>query len=368
MDKPLDEYALDFIVDDDTKRLVKDMLKAVVDHPDIYSNGFEVKNLGNGSFEYFLGGQGRPGPFLNSRRLPHNITDALVHYGIAGPKINPQWPDSFRSFTEEALEWQRRFGGPEPDEVRRRIGRLLERQLGGQGREYRIEEVAQEIGVSEERVRKEIHILVEAGFIERALGGDAEFGVLGLGRPTGVLWAAAGFPPIHTMPLVREPPLSSLPSLVRQSPRPAISADDRRSYDVFISHASEDKDAVVRPLADALVGHGLAVWYDEFELRIGDSLRQKIDQGLANSRFGIVVLSGHFFEKGWPNHELDGLATKSVGGDQVILPIWHNISKEQVIAYSPPLADKVARRTSNHTIDEIAAEIANVVRASRPRT
>ena len=132
--------------------------------------------------------------------------------------------------------------------------------------------------------------------------------------------------------------------------------------DVFIAHASEDKEAVARPLAHALQNAGLAVWYDEFELRIGDSLRRKVDRGLANSRFGVVVLSHDFFGKGWPNYELDGLVTKSVSGEQVVLPIWHNISKAEVVEFSPSLADKVARNTSTHTVEEIAAEIVEVVR------
>jgi len=91
------------------------------------------------------------------------------------------------------------------------------------------------------------------------------------------------------------------------------------AFDVFVSHASEDKESVVRPLAQALVGYGLRVWYDEFELRIGDSLRRKIDSGIARSRFGIVVLSPAFFAKGWPQYELDGLVSMSVSGKQVLL-------------------------------------------------
>ena len=106
-------------------------------------------------------------------------------------------------------------------------------------------------------------------------------------------------------------------------------------YDVFISHASEDKDEVVRPLANALKNLGIKVWYDEFEMRIGDSLRRKIDKGLANSRFGIVVVSRDFIKKGWTNYELDGIITKAVSGEQIILPIWHNITKKEVIDYSP---------------------------------
>jgi len=102
--------------------------------------------------------------------------------------------------------------------------------------------------------------------------------------------------------------------------------DYHREFNVFISHASEDKDDVVRPLANALKNKGLDVWYDEYELKIGDSLRRKIDTGLAKSKFGIVVLSKPFLSKGWTNYELDGLVTKSVTQEQILLPIWHNIS------------------------------------------
>lgn len=82
-------------------------------------------------------------------------------------------------------------------------------------------------------------------------------------------------------------------------PEGAMPAAERQ-YDVFVSHATEDKDELVRPLAHGLQRRGLVVWYDEFELRLGDSLRRKIDLGLAASRFGVVVLSPAFFAKNWP--------------------------------------------------------------------
>jgi hypothetical protein len=103
--------------------------------------------------------------------------------------------------------------------------------------------------------------------------------------------------------------------------------DEARELDVFISHASEDKGEIVRPLATALRDGGLRVWYDEFELKIGDSLRRKIDMGLAKSRFGVVVMSKEFFRKGWTNYEMDGIVTRAVGGEQVLLPIWHNVTR-----------------------------------------
>ncbi len=163
---------------------------------------------------------------------------------------------------------------------------------------------------------------------------------------------------------IQEAPLSSVPSLLqgqRNSDTPNQEVEDKREFDVFISHASEDKDEVVRPLAIALQSGGLRVWYDEFELKIGDSLRRKIDKGLSSSHFGVVVLSNSFFTKGWTNYELDGLVTRAVSGEQILLPIWHNISKQEVIAYSASLADKLARNTATHTVEEIASEIIEVV-------
>ena len=137
--------------------------------------------------------------------------------------------------------------------------------------------------------------------------------------------------------------------------------DYEKEYDVFISHASEDKDDVARPLAEALRNNGLTVWYDEFELRIGDSLRRKIDKGIANSNFGVIVISRDFINKGWTNYELDGLITRAVNGEQTMLPVWHNITKREVINYSPSLADKLARSTTDFTVEEIADEIADLI-------
>ncbi len=161
------------------------------------------------------------------------------------------------------------------------------------------------------------------------------------------------------LPIARE----QLP-LVQEKNLYIDTIDANKEYDVFISHASEDKDSVVRPLALALKEKGVNVWYDEFELKIGDSLRRKIDQGLSKSKFGIVVISRSFIKKGWTNYELDGLMTKAISGQQILLPIWHDITKQEVIDYSPSLADKVARNTSQETVEEIASEVAELIHSS----
>ena len=137
-------------------------------------------------------------------------------------------------------------------------------------------------------------------------------------------------------------------------------APEEIGYDAFISHASEDKEKFVKPLASALTRLDYRVWYDEFELRVGDSLRQSIDKGLVNSRFGIVVLSPGFFSKNWPQYELNGLTAREMDGHKVILPIWHMVDREDVPAYSPTLADKVALSTRRMSIKKIAEALGKV--------
>ncbi|GAA4776885.1 MULTISPECIES: toll/interleukin-1 receptor domain-containing protein [Flavobacterium] len=133
----------------------------------------------------------------------------------------------------------------------------------------------------------------------------------------------------------------------------AEESTDSKEFDFFISHASEDKDDIVRELAEALKENDFEVWYDEFELKIGDSLRKKIDSGLSKSRFGIVIISPSFVKKNWTEYELNGMVAREMNGHKVILPIWHKVSKDEVLKFSPSLADKMALNTSIHTIQDI---------------
>jgi signal transduction histidine kinase len=131
-------------------------------------------------------------------------------------------------------------------------------------------------------------------------------------------------------------------------------------WDVFISHAHEDKDSFVRPLANELRENGLQVWYDEFTLQLGDSLNESINKGLADSQFGIVVLSRSFFEKKWPKRELDGLVAREIEEGKVILPLWHGVSRDEVFSYSPILADRVAVDTSRGVTEVVKTILATV--------
>ncbi len=132
-------------------------------------------------------------------------------------------------------------------------------------------------------------------------------------------------------------------------------------WDVFISHANEDKEVIARPLAERLIELGLRVWFDEFTLTVGDSLRRSIDHGLASSRFGVVVISPSFVGKEWPQKELDGLVAREIAGVKVILPVWHRITAEEIRKYSPLLSDRIAV-SSGDGLEHVVAELMRAIK------
>lgn len=137
-------------------------------------------------------------------------------------------------------------------------------------------------------------------------------------------------------------------------------------YDVFISHAWEDKDDFVDELVDEMRKVGITVWYDTTKISWGDSMRQRIDEGLRKSKFGVVVLSPNYIAEGkyWTKTELNGLfQLESING-KTLLPIWYNLNKQDVINFSPIIADKKALTTASMTAQEIAAELAALLQES----
>jgi hypothetical protein len=140
------------------------------------------------------------------------------------------------------------------------------------------------------------------------------------------------------------------------------SAEQEQRWDVFISHASEDKDTFVRPLVLALAQLGVELWFDEFEIRVGDSISGSIDRGLARSSYGLLILSPSFLKKAWPDYELRGLIARDIGKDKVILPVWHGVTRQQILDFSPSLADKLAINSSEMSASDIAIKILRVIR------
>jgi hypothetical protein len=211
-------------------------------------------------------------------------------------------------------------------------------------------------------------------------GGIAKKSPVTMGIPSSGHWYAVvdmaglrgnGNASIRVIPKPKKPLQNRSPSVLNDlfrsapiEPRSDAVADTTKkldTYDIFISHASEDKDMVARPLAEALQKTGLNVWYDELVLKIGDSLREKIAEGINNSRFAVLILSEFYLSKGWPKHELNGVMSQKMAGKQVVLPVWHGLTKQQVVDFDPGLSDTLARSTSQYTVEEIAAEIASVV-------
>ena len=134
----------------------------------------------------------------------------------------------------------------------------------------------------------------------------------------------------------------------------------QEQYDVFISHAWEDKEGFVDELVDEMRREGIIVWYDTTQMLWGDSMRQRIDDGLKKSKFGVVVLSPNYIAEGkyWTKAELNGLfQLESING-KTLLPIWYNLNKKDVISFSSIIADKKAMTTASMTAQEIAKELA----------
>lgn len=142
--------------------------------------------------------------------------------------------------------------------------------------------------------------------------------------------------------------------------------DDTESseeYDAFISHAWEDKEDFVDELVSEMKNAGIKVWYDTTQLRWGDSMRQRIDEGLKKSKFGIVVLSPNYIAEGkyWTKAELNGLFQLESTNGKTILPIWYNLNKQDVINFSPMLSDVKAMTTALMTAKEMALELASML-------
>lgn len=143
--------------------------------------------------------------------------------------------------------------------------------------------------------------------------------------------------------------------------------EDGEEYDAFISHASEDKEGFVDELVAEMRNCGLSVWYDTTEIHWGDSTCQRIDEGLKKSKFGVIVLSSDYIAEGkyWTKTELNGLFQKESINGKVILPIWYNLNKQDVINFSPIIADRNAMTTARMTAKEIASELAALVKDER---
>lgn len=136
-------------------------------------------------------------------------------------------------------------------------------------------------------------------------------------------------------------------------------------YDVFISHANLDKEDVVNELVKQLHNLGIKVWVDKNNIAWGSSSRASMDEGLKKARYGIVILSPNYIaeDRYWTKAEMDALfQLESATGRKILLPVWHCLDIEDVMAFSPLIASRNALNTATMTIAEIAIQVAKIIR------
>jgi hypothetical protein len=112
----------------------------------------------------------------------------------------------------------------------------------------------------------------------------------------------------------------------------------------FISHDSRDKNIIARPLAQKLTEQIGRVWFDEFSLKLGASLRESIEKGIKECHKCILIISPNFLSNdGWTKTEFNSVFTREmIERENVIIPVWAGVSVKEVYNYSPTLADKFA--------------------------
>lgn len=136
---------------------------------------------------------------------------------------------------------------------------------------------------------------------------------------------------------------------------PAYQAKTLPEYDVFISHANADKEALIEELNESLTKLGVKIFYDKEELEWGDNWKDKILNGTQKAEFAIIVISQNFFDREWTERELNEfLNRQNRNGQKLILPILHNITVQQLKEKYPTVADIQAIDASKYTCDQIA--------------
>lgn len=131
----------------------------------------------------------------------------------------------------------------------------------------------------------------------------------------------------------------------------------------FISHDSRDKDAIARIIAEKLVAHGVPVWFSEFSLHVGDSLRESIEKGLRECEKCILILTPNFLcNSGWTKTEFNAVFTRElIECSHKILPVWAGVTQREVFDYSPTLVDRYAAQW-DMGVENVIASLARAIR------
>lgn len=170
---------------------------------------------------------------------------------------------------------------------------------------------------------------------------------------------------------IEAPKSSSMiqPQTIAIPPKEATGKETTETYDVFLSHATEDKDTVAIPIKKELEKLGLTVWIDVDKANDLSTmgLRKEIDSAIYNSKYAVIVLSPDYIRKAWTNREFDGITSMEMAKKQTLLCVWHNVTLNAVLEYSPPLANKFARETEKYATNEIANAFASIIAATKAK-
>ncbi|ABA03524.1 hypothetical protein Nwi_0257 [Nitrobacter winogradskyi Nb-255] len=101
---------------------------------------------------------------------------------------------------------------------------------------------------------------------------------------------------------------------------------------VFLSYTSDDA-ALAERIATALQANGIDTWWDKWCITTGDSLRQKIDEGLGDCTHFLVLLTPQSVGKPWVNQEMDAGLVRKLGNKCRFLPVRHKLPPKDL----PPL-------------------------------
>lgn len=168
-------------------------------------------------------------------------------------------------------------------------------------------------------------------------------------------WSRAGSPVLYTptQVLALTPVRQNVESLATKLP-------DLR--DVFLCHAWDDRQGAAKELNDLLEAGGVAVWFSERDVGLGVPLLRAIDKGLANSKVGIVLVTPALLRR----LPMEGIADKELSAllaGERLVPVVHGTTYEALREVSPLLASRTGLSTSEESMADVAAKIAELVAA-----
>lgn len=130
--------------------------------------------------------------------------------------------------------------------------------------------------------------------------------------------------------------------------------------DIFLCHAWADRNTTAMELCELLEREGISVWFSEKSVMLGSNLMREIDRGLARSRAGLVLATESFVARlkaeGVADKELSALLARDL-----LVPIVHGITYEQLREESPLLASRSGLDTAENSMEEIALKIRELV-------